>query len=94
MAAQAQDSTYPILDSAQSAAVISQNYKSQAICQTLDDKYSKIFPGKTPYSWQKDVTEALLFGINSIVIAGTGAGKMTPFFLPLFLKENNKKPSS
>jgi len=80
-----------MLDSACSVAVISQNYDSQAIRQTLDDEYGKIFPGKTPYSWQKDVTEMLLLSIDSIVIAGTGAGKTTLFFLPLFLKENNKK---
>ena len=31
--------------------------------------------GKTPYDWQLDVTEAMLLGLDSIVIAGTGSGK-------------------
>lgn len=36
-----------------------------------------------PYSWQLDVAEALMLEVNSIVIAGTGAGKTLPFVMPL-----------
>ena len=39
--------------------------------------------GKTPYDWQLDVTEAILLGLDSMVIAGTGSGKTIPFMLPL-----------
>lgn len=42
--------------------------------------------GQEPYNWQTDVAEAILLGIDSVVIAGTGAGKTTPFILPLLLQ--------
>ena len=38
-----------------------------------------------PYDWQLDVAEALLVGLDSIVIAGTGSGKTIPFMLPLLV---------
>jgi bloom syndrome protein len=37
--------------------------------------------GTDPYSWQLDVTEAILLGLDSVVIAGTGAGKTMPFMM-------------
>ena len=40
--------------------------------------------GKAPYPWQLDAAEALILGIDSVVIAGTGAGKTMPFVMPLF----------
>jgi len=42
-----------------------------------------------PYEWQLDVTEAILLGIDSVVIEGTGAGKTMSFMMPLLL--NDKK---
>lgn len=36
-----------------------------------------------PYSWQLDVAEALLLGLDCVVIAGTGFGKSLPFILSL-----------
>ena len=45
----------------------------------------KAHSGKTPYDWQLDVTEALLLGLDSIVIAGTGSGKTIPFMLWLLV---------
>ncbi|KAJ7670871.1 P-loop containing nucleoside triphosphate hydrolase protein [Mycena polygramma] len=41
--------------------------------------------GKPPYEWQIDVAEALILGLDAVVIAGTGAGKTIPFMLPLLL---------
>ena len=40
-----------------------------------------------PYDWQLDVAEALLVGLDSIVIAqaGAGSGKTIPFMLPLLI---------
>ncbi|KAF6756531.1 P-loop containing nucleoside triphosphate hydrolase protein, partial [Ephemerocybe angulata] len=46
--------------------------------------------GKLPYPWQLDVAEALLLGLNAVVIAGTGSGKTLPFMLPL-LKDKTTK---
>ncbi|PCH42383.1 acetyl-CoA synthetase-like protein [Wolfiporia cocos MD-104 SS10] len=45
----------------------------------------------SPYDWQLDVTEALLLGLDTIVIAGTGAGKTMPFSMPFLLEENREK---
>ena len=38
-----------------------------------------------PHEWQLDVAEALLLGIDSVVIVGTGSGKTILFMLPLVL---------
>jgi len=46
--------------------------------------------GSDPYEWQLDVTEAILLGLDSIVIAGTSSGKTIPFMLPLLLDDKKK----
>jgi bloom syndrome protein len=38
-----------------------------------------------PYTWQLDVSEALILGLDAVVIAGTGVGKTIPFMMPLLL---------
>jgi bloom syndrome protein len=43
-----------------------------------------------PYPWQLDATEAILLGLDSIVIAGTGSGKTMPFMMPLTLDPKKK----
>jgi bloom syndrome protein len=44
--------------------------------------------GKDAYEWQIDVAEALILGLDAVVIAGTGAGKTIPFMLPVLLHRN------
>lgn len=44
--------------------------------------------GKVPYTWQLEVSEALLLGLDCSVIAGTGTGKTMPFVLPLLAQPN------
>ncbi|THU89189.1 P-loop containing nucleoside triphosphate hydrolase protein [Dendrothele bispora CBS 962.96] len=39
--------------------------------------------GKPAYDWQLNVSEALILGLDCIVVAGTGSGKTIPFMLPL-----------
>jgi ATP-dependent helicase YprA (DUF1998 family) len=39
-----------------------------------------------PYPWQVNVAEAILLGLDCIVIAGTSAGKTMPFIMPLFVQ--------
>ncbi|KAF8218453.1 hypothetical protein L208DRAFT_1140040, partial [Tricholoma matsutake] len=34
-----------------------------------------------PYEWQLNIAEALLLGLDTVVIAGTGSGKTIPFML-------------
>ncbi|KAF8876505.1 P-loop containing nucleoside triphosphate hydrolase protein [Gymnopilus junonius] len=46
--------------------------------------------GADPHEWQLDVTEAILLGLDCIVIAGTGAGKTMPFMMPLLLDDIKK----
>jgi bloom syndrome protein len=45
---------------------------------------------KDPYEWQLDVTETILLGLDSVVIAGAGAGKTMPFMMPLLLNDKKK----
>lgn len=52
--------------------------------------FSERSSGYVPYPWQLDVSEAFLLGLNCVVIAGTGAGKTTPFLLPLLVEKNKK----
>jgi bloom syndrome protein len=50
------------------------------LARLFEEKYKK-----PPYEWQIDVSEALVLGLDSVVIAGTGAGKTIPFMMPLLL---------
>ena len=50
----------------------------------MSQRLQDAFDGKSPYAWQLDAAEALILGLDCIVIAGTGAGKTIPFVLPLF----------
>ncbi|KAJ6570004.1 hypothetical protein B0H10DRAFT_1831904 [Mycena sp. CBHHK59/15] len=50
------------------------------LAHLFEDEYKK-----PPYDWQIDVSEALIIGLDAVVIAGTGAGKTIPFMMPLLL---------
>ena len=55
--------------------------------QTRDD-ITSIFRerfGTDPYSWQLDVTEAILLGLDSVLIVGMGSSKTMPFMMPFNL---------
>lgn len=41
--------------------------------------------GRKPYPWQLDCAEALILGIDCIILVGTGFGKTLPFMIPLLL---------
>jgi superfamily II DNA helicase RecQ len=79
------------LTCARESALKSRNYDSITTRQTIESKFKNIFDGRAPYEWQTDVTEALLLGLDCIVIAGTGAGKTMPFGMPLLLDEAKDK---
>ena len=75
--------SYKLLDEARLAKSNSEaGYDSQHTRSTITELF-KARSGKTPYDWQLDVTEAILLGLDSTVIAGTGSGKTIPFMLPL-----------
>lgn len=84
------DSFYEILNITRAAATKSRQYNSNATRTAISTKFEKC-EGKTAYSWQLDVSEAIVLGLDSIVIAGTGAGKTMPFMMPLLADETNKK---
>ena len=56
----------------------------------MSDEVSKSCNGKKPYEWQLDLAEALYLGLDSVVIAGTGAGKTLPFAMPLLADTTGK----
>ena len=41
--------------------------------------------GCKPYPWQLDCAEALILGIDCIILTGTGFGKILPFMIPSLL---------
>jgi ATP-dependent helicase YprA (DUF1998 family) len=75
--------SYKLLENARLAASTSETaYDSRQMRSALTQSF-KARSGKTPYDWQLDTIEALLLGLDSMVIAGTGSGKTIPFMLPL-----------
>jgi len=46
------------------------------------------FNQNIPHDFQLDVAEALILGLDTTVIAGTGSGKTLPWAMPLLLDEN------
>lgn len=64
-----------------------QGYNSTSTRLELTTIFEEKF-GAAPHDWQLDVTEALLLGLDCIVLAGTGSGKTIPFILPLMLRPN------
>ena len=51
----------------------------------ITEEFEKRTNGKMPYDWQLNATEALLLGLDCVVVAGTGAGKTMPFMMPLLV---------
>ena len=76
---------YTRLEAAREKAEEEDDYDSAAIRAQLTDEFKKRCEGKLPRDWQLDVTEALMLGLNGIVIAGTGYGKTMPFVMPAFV---------
>src|ERR1700676_1060082 len=81
--------SYRILEKARAEAAQKNRYNSQMTRTELQQLFCKQF-GKDPYDWQLDVTEVILLGLDSVVIAGTGAGKTIPFMMPLLLNKSKK----
>jgi hypothetical protein len=61
-----------ILSIAREATAESRDYVSEVTRHGIRHKFQEAFDGKAPYEWQVDVTEALMLGLDCIVIAGTG----------------------
>ncbi|PCH42570.1 hypothetical protein WOLCODRAFT_152604 [Wolfiporia cocos MD-104 SS10] len=77
-----------LLEAAREAGYKTRQYSSAETRAKLTAEFKRIFgPDEAPYDWQLDVTEAILLGLDAIVIAGTGAGKT----MPLLLDEQRNK---
>jgi superfamily II DNA helicase RecQ len=81
--------SYSNLDKAQTDAKRKNGYNWQQTRNELTSIFREHF-GTDPYNWQLDVTEAILLGLDSVVIAGTGAGKTMPFMMPLLLDKKKR----
>ena len=46
--------------------------------------------GKTPHDWQLDIAEALLLGLDCLVLSRTGSGKTFPFALPVMVPSSER----
>ena len=67
--------SYHNLENACKAAAKKKNYDTHKTRAALADIFRERF-GNNPYDWQLDVTEAIILGLDSIVIAGTGSDKI------------------
>ncbi|TRM56542.1 P-loop containing nucleoside triphosphate hydrolase protein [Schizophyllum amplum] len=70
------------LQDARDRAFRKRGYNYEATRSDLSSAFRSTW-GYEPREWQLDITEALLLGLDSVLIAGTGAGKTMPFMLPL-----------
>ena len=70
------NSAYHLLRTARAEALKSRQYKSEETRMTIINRFTEVFDGKRPYGWQVDTCEALLLGLDCIVIAGTGTQLM------------------
>ena len=83
------DKSYKILAKAREDAARRRGYDSRQTREELNRLFRERF-GTDPFEWQVDVTEAIILGLDSVVIAGTGAGKTMPFMMPLLLDKTKK----
>src|ERR1700674_994654 len=81
--------SYRILEKARAEAAWKNGYNLQTTRTELQRLFRERF-GKDPYDWQLDVMEVILLGLDSVVIAGTGAGKTMPFMMLLLLNKSKK----
>ena len=81
--------SYRNLENARKAAAKKKTYDTHKTRAALADIFWERF-GNDPYDWQLDVAEAIILGLDSIVIAGTGSGKTMPFMMPLLMDPTKK----
>jgi ATP-dependent helicase YprA (DUF1998 family) len=82
---------YDLLETSRKATKASQGYDCQKTRATISKKFSDAFDSKELYTWQVDVCEAILLGLDCVVIASTGSGKSMPFIMPLLVDEMCRK---
>jgi ATP-dependent helicase YprA (DUF1998 family) len=80
-----------LVKASRNAAKLSTGYDFEKTRATICKTFSEACGGKEPYPWQVDVCEAILLGLDCIVIAPTGAGKTMPFIMPLLVDKTCRK---
>jgi ATP-dependent helicase YprA (DUF1998 family) len=82
-----------ILDRARLTAQETRGYSSGATrLQLSSECFTRC--GYYPTSWQIDAAESIHLNLDTVIIAGTGSGKTTPFVLPLMLDRTPGKTST
>jgi len=81
--------SYRILQAARDKATKENGYNSQAARTQFIDAFRDRM-SLNPYPWQVDATEAVTLGLDTVVIAGTGAGKTMPFVMPLLVDKRKQ----
>jgi ATP-dependent helicase YprA (DUF1998 family) len=67
-------------------------YNSHATREALTDAVKLAFNQNTPHNFQlDDVAEALILGLDAMLVAGTGSGKTLPWAMPLLLDEYKER---
>ena len=74
----------------QAEATKKHKYNSDETRTQLTQLFKERCGGKEPYRWQLDTAEALILGVDCVVIAGTGAGKTMPFVMPLMQDKSRR----
>ncbi|KAH9952449.1 P-loop containing nucleoside triphosphate hydrolase protein, partial [Russula dissimulans] len=80
-----------VLQDACAKATTARGYSSEETRSEITSAFKDTFNGLEPCNWQLDICEALLLGLDCIVIAGTGTGKTMPFIMPLLVDPTKKK---
>ncbi|KIJ30142.1 hypothetical protein M422DRAFT_268388 [Sphaerobolus stellatus SS14] len=57
----------------------------------IKEEMNKILPHIAPHEWQLDDGEAVSLGLDTILVAGSGAGKTLPFVMPLLANKGPRK---
>lgn len=86
VASQTEENQHGALDylaEARAEATMKHKYDSEETQTQLTQLFKERCGGKEPYHWQLDTAEALILGVDCVVIAGTGAGKTMPFMMLL-----------
>ena len=66
-------------------------YDADVTRTSLTTAVKSAFNGNEPRTFQLDVAETLMLGLDATAIAGTGSGKTPPWAMQLLLEENKAK---
>ena len=81
--AQRKQLSYQSLQNARNKAQKKDKYQYARVRDEIKNWVKERFGGRLPHDWQLDAAEAVLLGLDTIVVAPTGAGKTLPFIMLL-----------